>query len=63
MAMRASTGLDIPDAVLSRTFIAWAQLLGGISLELFGHLHNVIHDYDAFFTFQVRRTADFLATG
>ncbi len=61
--MRASTGLDIPDAVLSRTLIAWAQLLGGISLELFGHLHTVIHDYDAFFAFQARRTADFVAAG
>ena len=62
-AMRASTRLDIPDAVLSRTLIAWAQLLGGINLEMFGHLHNVIHDYDAFFTFQARRIAEFLATG
>ena len=62
-AMRASTGLDIPDAVLSRTLIAWAQLLGGINLELFGHLHNVINDYDAFFTFQAGRIAEFLAAG
>src|SRR5260221_644695 len=61
--IRASTGLDIPDAVLSRTLIAWAQLLGGISLEMFGHLHNVINDYDAFFTLQSRRIADFVATG
>ena len=38
-------------------------VFGGISLEMFGHLHNVIHDYDAFFAFQMRRTADFLVTG
>jgi len=61
--MRASTGLEIPDEVLSRTLIAWAQLLGGINLEMFGHLHNVITDYDAFFAFQARRIAEFLATG
>jgi AcrR family transcriptional regulator len=61
--MRASTGLDIPDEVLSRTLIAWAQLLGGINLEMFGHLHNVITDYDAFFAFQARRIAEFLAAG
>ena len=62
-ALRADAGFEIPDALLSRTLVAWAQLLGGISLELFGHLHNVIHDYDAFFTFQARRVADFLQSG
>jgi AcrR family transcriptional regulator len=53
----------ITDAVLSRTLLAWSELFGSISLEMFGHLHNVIHDYDAYFTFQMRRTADFLVKG
>ena len=30
---------------------------------MFGHLHNVIHDYDAYFTVQMRRTAEFLVEG
>jgi AcrR family transcriptional regulator len=53
----------VSDAVLSRTLLAWSKLFGSISLEMFGHLHNVIHDYDAYFTFQMRRTADFLVKG
>ena len=53
----------VPDAVLSRTLLAWSQLFGSISLEMFGHLHNVIHDYDAFFDLQMRRAADFLVSG
>ena len=50
----------VPDAVLSRALLAWAQLFGSISLEMFGHLHNVIHDYDAFFELQMRHCAEFL---
>ena len=40
-----------------------SQLFGSISLEMFGHLHNVIHDYDAYFAMQMRRAAEFLTTG
>jgi AcrR family transcriptional regulator len=61
--LRATVTPGVSDAVLSRTLLAWSQLLGSISLEMFGHLHNVIHDYDAYFTFQLKRTADFLVTG
>jgi AcrR family transcriptional regulator len=61
--LRAVAANDVPDAVLSRALLAWAQLFGGISLEMFGHLHNVIHDYDAFFELQMRRAAEFLMTG
>ena len=38
--------------------MAWTQLVGSISFELFGHLHNVIHDYEAYFAFQMRGIAD-----
>jgi hypothetical protein len=61
--LRALAANGVPDAVLSRTLAAWAQLFGGISLEMFGHLHNVIHDYDAFFELQMRRAAEFLVAG
>ena len=30
---------------------------------MFGHLHNVIHDYDAFFELQMRHAAEFLVAG
>jgi len=61
--LRLTAAPGVSDAVLSRGIGIWAQLLGTINLELFGHLHNVIHDYDAFFTFQARRVADFLQSG
>ena len=61
--LRTLAAPAVPDPVLSRTLLAWAQLFGGISLEMFGHLHNVIHDYDAFFELQVRRSAEYLVAG
>jgi AcrR family transcriptional regulator len=39
---------------LAPTAMAWTQLVGSISFELFGHLHNVIYDYPAYFAFQMR---------
>ena len=61
--LRAAAAPGVSDVVLSRTLLAWSQLFGSISLEMFGHLHNVIHDYDAYFTIQMRRAADFLLNG
>jgi AcrR family transcriptional regulator len=58
--LRRDAAPSVPDAVLSRALAVWAQLLGTINLEMFGHLHNVIHDYDGFFTLQMRRACDFL---
>jgi AcrR family transcriptional regulator len=40
---------------LAPTTMAWTQLVGSISFELFGHLHNVIHDYPAYFEFQMQQ--------
>jgi AcrR family transcriptional regulator len=61
--LRRDAAPSVPDAVLSRALAVWAQLLGTINLEIFGHLHNVIHDYDAFFTLQMRRACQFLVQG
>lgn len=61
--LRRDAAPAVPDAVLSRALAVWAQLLGTINLEMFGHLHNVIHDYDAFFTLQMRRACEFLVQG
>jgi len=61
--LRAAAAPGVPDAVLSRTLLAWSALFGSISLEMFGHLHNVIHDYDAYFAIQMRRAAEFLVKG
>jgi AcrR family transcriptional regulator len=61
--LRAMAAPGVPDAVISRTLLAWSALFGSVSLEMFGHLHNVIHDYDAYFTIQMRRTAEYLVNG
>jgi AcrR family transcriptional regulator len=61
--LRRAAAAGVPDAVLSRGLAAWSQVLGNINLEMFGHLHNVIHDYDAFFTLQMRRACEFLVQG
>jgi AcrR family transcriptional regulator len=52
--LRAGSGLAIPDDVLVRSLGAWAALLGLVSVELFGHTHNVITDHDTFFDIQQR---------
>jgi AcrR family transcriptional regulator len=54
---------EVPDDVLSRALMAWTQMFGTISFELFGHLHNVIHDYDAFFDHQMRQAGRLLVSG
>jgi Tetracyclin repressor-like, C-terminal domain len=61
--LRTLAAPEVPDAVLSRALLAWSQLFGSISLEMFGHLHNVIHDYDAYFEVQMRHAAEFLVAG
>jgi AcrR family transcriptional regulator len=50
----------VPDGVLTRGMLAWVALFGSVSYELFGHLHGVITDYDAFFDLQMTRTGELL---
>ena len=61
-AVRTFTGGTVPNDLLLRGLAAWATLLGSISLELFGHLHDVVDEDPAaraaFFDHQVRRMAD-----
>jgi AcrR family transcriptional regulator len=51
--------LDHPLAAewLAPAVMTWTQLVGSVSFELFGHLHNVIYDYAAYFEFQMREIA------
>jgi AcrR family transcriptional regulator len=48
---------DLNPHQLARVALGYVELIGTISFELFGHLHNVIHDYEAHFDFQLRRVA------
>lgn len=51
----------MPDDLLMRGLASWATHLGSVSLELFGHLHNVIAEGPgeraAFFDHQMRGVA------
>jgi AcrR family transcriptional regulator len=52
---QAAPALD--DVAMARAVTAWTLLIGSISFELFGHLHNVIDDYGAHFDFEMRALA------
>lgn len=58
--LRAVGAPGVPDEVLLRAMAAWTGLFGAISYELFGHLHGIVTEYDAYFATQVARTADHL---
>lgn len=48
-SFREQAGVDLPDETVVASVTAWGGLLGAISLELFGHLHRAVTDYDAHF--------------
>jgi AcrR family transcriptional regulator len=54
-AFRSQVGLDLSDEAILRGVTAWGGLLGAISLELFGHLHRAVVDYDAHFELIIAR--------
>jgi AcrR family transcriptional regulator len=47
--IRELTDFTISDERLVRCLIVWATLFGHVSLELFGHMHNGVLDYEAHF--------------
>ncbi|HRE02598.1 MAG TPA: TetR/AcrR family transcriptional regulator [Ilumatobacteraceae bacterium] len=59
-AIAAALGTDLPDEVVIRALIAWTQLFGLISFELFGQTRNGITDHDALFTVTTTATATLL---
>lgn len=58
---REFAGGRASDDLLLRGLASWATLLGTVSLELFGHLHNVVEEDEsersAFFDHQMRQVA------
>lgn len=52
-----SVGRPISDERLVRAMMAWPLLIGQLTLELFGHLHKGVLDYDVHFTHLVDRVA------
>ena len=53
----ASVGRPISDERLVRAMLAWPTLIGQLTLELFGHLHKGVLDYDVHFAHLVDRLA------
>ena len=49
---------ELPGAVLARALIAWSQLFGMISFELFGQFVGSVDPTDEFFGYAVERMAD-----
>jgi len=47
----------LPDDLVARGLLAWMAMFGAISYELFGHLHQAVLDYDAFFEHEMGRLA------
>jgi AcrR family transcriptional regulator len=60
--LREFAGGQVSDDLLLRGLASWGTLLGTVSLELFGHLHNVVaeggDERAAFFDHQMRQVAD-----
>lgn len=55
--LRNQIGTDIDAEWLAAGLRAWTGLIGMISVIRFGHLHNVVHDYDAWFDYELERFA------
>jgi AcrR family transcriptional regulator len=52
--------LGVDDGVLTRALIAWTQLFGMISFELFGQFVGTLEPADPFFGYAVERMADYI---
>lgn len=59
-ALARQTAPELPEDVLLRTLIAWTQLFGMLSFELFGHLVGSVDPSDEFFEHAVRAMASFI---
>ena len=58
-ALSAAIGPGVPGPVILRGLIAWTQLFGMISFELFGQLVGTVEPADDFFRDAVEQMADF----
>jgi hypothetical protein len=52
--------VELPEAVLARALVAWTQLFGMISFELFGQFVGSVDPSDEFFNHAVAEMADFV---
>jgi AcrR family transcriptional regulator len=59
-ALGAEIGPGVPAPVIARALVAWTQLFGMISFELFGQLVGSADPSDDFFGFAAAQLADFV---
>ncbi len=50
----------VDEAIMARALIAWTELFGAISFELFGRFKNTITDLDAWYEHQAHEMATYL---
>ncbi len=53
--LAADVAPDLPPALAVALVVAWSQLFGLVSFEVFGQFHRVVEDRDAFFAAAARR--------
>jgi Tetracyclin repressor-like, C-terminal domain len=58
--LAASVAPELPGPVLARALIAWTQLFGMISFELFGQLVGSVDPSDEFIAHATARMAEFV---
>jgi hypothetical protein len=56
----AAIAPGVPGPIVARTLIAWTQLFGMISFELFRQLVGSVDPADDFFAYAVEEMADFV---
>jgi hypothetical protein len=57
-AVLAQIGADLPAPTMYRTILAWTQLFGLLSFELFSQTRGLVSDHAATFDDATRTTAD-----
>lgn len=62
-SLRQRIPVEIDADWLAAGLRAWASLIGLISFIRFGHLHNVLHDHDAFFDDALERLGRSVISG
>ncbi len=63
LATSVSPLMGLPPDVVASGILAWVELFGYVSFELFGHLLGSIDDGDAFFRVACERTAEGIGVG
>jgi hypothetical protein len=56
----AAVAPNVGEAVMARALIAWTELFGAISFELFGRFNNTIVDLETWYEHQAHDMATFL---